>query len=97
MTSGKEEVEAEREKIELQVGDEGAQRDAGLEEAEKVRRKEWDLLKVEAAAVEEERDRVVGENDKTVAGWETELNGLLARLDKVSCSSFADARLYQKS
>lgn len=83
LTSGKEEVEAERERIELQVGDEGAQRDAGLEEAEKVRRKEWDLLKVEAAAVEEERDRVVGENDKTVAGWETELNGLLARLDKV--------------
>lgn len=96
LTNGKEEVEAERERIELQVGDDGAQRDAGLEEAEKIRRKEWDLLKVEAAAVEEERDLFVGENDKTVAGWESELNGLLARLDKVRRSRLPMHALFRE-
>lgn len=57
-----------------------------LEEVERGETKEWENAKAQAEEIEAERDEVVTSNEKRLAEWESELGGLISKLEKVSWS-----------
>lgn len=87
LIGGKEDVDLERKRLEAEVAGE----DDGLEELEKTRQGEWEVLRGEAEEVERERDEVVGSNERLMGEWEAELGALLTKLDKVRAPSAVPA------
>lgn len=92
MTVGKEEVDLERKALEEEVWGEQVQEGEdptmkktkmGLEGEEEKRRVEWEAVEKNVNEVEKERDEVVGTNERELGEWESELSGLVAKLEKV--------------
>ncbi|CDZ98467.1 hypothetical protein [Phaffia rhodozyma] len=93
LTVGKEDVDLERKALEEEIWGEQVNEGEdpttkktgmGLERKEEEKIEDWKAVERDGAEMEKERNQIVGSNERVLAEWETEMNGLISKLEKLN-------------